>query len=364
MQDGPKPLTPGDPVPLFKAPAATNPRFEFGSVAGRWIVVLALGQARQPASQAALAVLAARRELFDDDRATCFVVTMDRTDLAEGRVADSIPGIRVFDDFGGTASQAFGTLLANEGERVTYAPLALLIDPGLRVHGALPLEQTGRLLDHLAALPAPDAHAGIALHAPVMILPRVFETSLCDALIAAFHASGGEASGFMREKDGRTVLVQDAGFKQRRDHLLADDAPLRGATRERILRRVVPEIAKAFQFKATRMERYLVARYGANEGHFRPHRDNTTQGTAHRRFAVSINLNDGFDGGGLRFPEFGGHPYKAPPGAAVVFGCGLLHEVMPVTAGERFAFLPFLYDDAAAAIRAENAKFLDMREAG
>lgn len=351
-------------MPLFKAPTATNPRFEFGSVAGRWILVLALGQACQPAAQAALAALAARRALFDDDRATCFVVTMDRTDLAEGRVADSIPGIRVFDDFSGDASRALGTLLASEGDRVTYAPQALLIDPGLRVFAALPLEQAGRLLDHLEALPAPDAHAGIALHAPVLILPRVFENSLCEALVTAFRESGGEASGFMREKDGRTVLVQDAGFKQRRDHLLPEADALRAATRERILRRVVPEIAKAFQFKATRMERYLVARYGANEGHFRPHRDNTTQGTAHRRFAVSINLNDGFAGGGLRFPEFGSHAYKAPPGAAVVFGCGLLHEVMQVTAGERFAFLPFLYDDAAAAIRAENAKFVDVREAG
>jgi hypothetical protein len=30
-----------------------------------------------------------------------------------------------------------------------------------------------------------------------------------------------------------------------------------------------------------------------------------------------------------------------------------------VTGGERFAFLPFLYDDAAAAIRQANARFLE-----
>jgi hypothetical protein len=30
-----------------------------------------------------------------------------------------------------------------------------------------------------------------------------------------------------------------------------------------------------------------------------------------------------------------------------------------MTKGERFAFLPFLYDEAAAQIREENLKFLD-----
>ena len=43
----------------------------------------------------------------------------------------------------------------------------------------------------------------------------------------------------------------------------------------------------------------------------------------------------------------------------MVFGCGLLHEVKPVTQGERFAFLPFLYDDAAAEIRRQNAQYLE-----
>ena len=72
------------------------------------------------------------------------------------------------------------------------------------------------------------------------------------------------------------------------------------------MRRVTPEIRKVHQFEVTRMERYLVACYAAEDGgHFRPHRDNTTTGTAHRRFAVSVNLNDDFDGGEVSFPEYG-----------------------------------------------------------
>tara|TARA_B100000408_G_scaffold123993_1_gene105073 strand:- start:348 stop:731 length:384 start_codon:yes stop_codon:yes gene_type:complete len=112
---------------------------------------------------------------------------------------------------------------------------------------------------------------------------------------------------------------------------------------------------RAFQFRATRIERYLVACYEAGAGHFRPHRDNTTHGTAHRRFAVTINLNAGeYDGGDLRFPEFGQRTYRAPTGGAVVFSCSLLHEATPVTSGRRDAFLPFLYDEAARKVRDAN----------
>ncbi|MDO9525444.1 MAG: 2OG-Fe(II) oxygenase [Gemmobacter sp.] len=104
------------------------------------------------------------------------------------------------------------------------------------------------------------------------------------------------------------------------------------------------------------MERYLVGCYDATEGgHFRPHRDNTTLGTAHRRWAVSINLNDDFDGGEVSFPEYSSRGYKAPRGGAVIFSCSALHAVSRVTRGKRYAFLPFLYDDAAAAIREANA---------
>ena len=78
-------------------------------------------------------------------------------------------------------------------------------------------------------------------------------------------------------------------------------------------------------------------------------------GTAHRRFACTINLNaEDYEGGDLRFPEFGPQTYRAPTGGAVVFSCSLLHEATDVTRGRRYAYLPFLYDDAAAAIRQVN----------
>jgi hypothetical protein len=38
----------------------------------------------------------------------------------------------------------------------------------------------------------------------------------------------------------------------------------------------------------------------------------------------------------------------------VVFSCSLLHEALPIIRGQRFAYLPFLYDEAGAAIRQAN----------
>jgi predicted 2-oxoglutarate/Fe(II)-dependent dioxygenase YbiX len=151
----------------------------------------------------------------------------------------------------------------------------------------------------------------------------------------------------MVQMGGKTVPVHDPFHKRRSDHYVSD-ASLITEIRARVERRIVPEIAKAYQFDVTRMERYLVGCYRAEEGgHFAAHRDNTTAATAHRRFAVSINLNHDYDGGEIGFPEYGSRTYKPPAGGAVVFSCSLLHAVSPVTRGRRYVFLPFLHDDAA-----------------
>jgi len=54
------------------------------------------------------------------------------------------------------------------------------------------------------------------------------------------------------------------------------------------------------------------------------------------------------------FPEFGRKTYRAPHGGALVFSCGALHQVTPITRGRRYAFLAFLYSEADAAKREAN----------
>ena len=342
-------LLTGDPFPSFRAPGNSNPNSAFDSAAGRYLVLAVLSGASDAEIEAATALAARHRAKFDDDSRSFFGLLPDRPEW-RGRLPDAMPGVRWLYDFGAVRDLA---------QVPDGPPQWIVIDPSMRVLACAGPDRAEELLAGLDHLPPPDRHAGVASHAPVLILPRIFEPGFCQVLIDHYDRVGGQESGFMREVDGVTKLMTDPNHKKRSD-VLIEDQSLVTAARARIARRLVPEIKKAFQYEATRIERYLVATYdAATGGYFRPHRDNTTKGTAHRRFAVSINLNHDFDGGDLRFPEYGATTLRPPPGGAVVFSCSLLHEATPVTRGRRYAFLPFLYDEAAARVREENLKFLD-----
>ncbi|MFN3789926.1 2OG-Fe(II) oxygenase [Massilia sp.] len=352
---------PGDPIPEFVGSTAHNPRYTFYTTAGRYVVLSFLGSAGIAAVREVVGHVERRRALFDDEHLCFFGVSVDPDDEAHGRVRTILPGIRYFRDLDRQLSMRFGAL-AGDGASA-YRPFTLVLDPMLRVLANIPLlnpEQHKRALeDAIGRLPPVAQHAGTELHAPVLILPRVFEEDLCRELIALYERQGGVESGFMREVNGKTVEVRERSFKQRKDvefDTRPEFAALRQAIHARLQRRLLPEVKRAFQFDITRIERHLVARYDASEGgFFRPHKDNTTPGTAHRRFACTINLNAGeYRGGELRFPEFGPRCYRAPTGGAVVFSCSLLHEATPVLEGTRYAFLPFFYDEEAARQRARN----------
>jgi predicted 2-oxoglutarate/Fe(II)-dependent dioxygenase YbiX len=353
-------FTPGEPVPAFHARSSNNPRFAFDTTAGRWIMVLIPGSMAPPGLADRLAAMVGPHAARLDSRhAYMLVIGTDPADEQARRLADG-PGRRVLWDDNGSARRALRAVTPEGGLRTGW----LLLDPMLRVFRAWPLDQGAEAMATLAALPPPAEHAGVKVVAPVLVLPRVFEPAFCQRLIAEYERIGGGESGFMRDEGGRTVGVMDASHKRRRDAFLEDEA-LRAQIRARLNARLVPEIRRAFQYEVTRLERYVVACYdAADQGFFRAHRDNTTRATAHRRFAVTMNLNTGaYEGGELNFPEFGPQTYTAPAGGAVVFSCSLLHEARPVTRGRRYAFLPFLYDETAATVREEGARFLGRNDA-
>ena len=359
-------LTPGDPAPWFVAATSANPNYVFATAAGRYIALCFFGSAAAAPIRAMLAAFSSRPEVFDDDHACVFAVSIDPEDNGREGISDRMPGLRVFWDFDRRVSRLYGVCGPDDaggapgGGHVVYAPTTFLLDANLRVIAVLPIDDPAaharELTDLVAALPAIGESDGLA---PVLILPRVFEPRFCRELIELYEREGGEDSGFMRDEGGRTVGLVDHSHKRRRDHFIVDDS-VRAAIRARVVRRLVPEIAKAFQFQATLQERYLIACYDAGEGgYFRPHRDNTTRGTAHRRLAVTINLNaEDYQGGDLRFPEFGPRTYRAETGGAVVFSCSLLHEATEIKSGRRYCVLPFLYDDAAAELRKRNLQYL------
>ncbi|MBO9546558.1 2OG-Fe(II) oxygenase [Caulobacter sp.] len=344
-------LLPGDPAPSFFAVSRGNPRYAFDVAAGRYLLLALVGEGDDAFVETVERVVIEQAERLDGDGLAFFGLLRD-TERWNSR-EDRLPGARWLLDEAGAAFTALGA--ADEPGWSGW----ILVDPNFRILAALSADQTELLARILPGLPPVATHSGVELHAPVLVVPRLFEPELCQTLIAAYEADGGAASGFMREVEGRTVEIRDANHKIRRD-LMLPAGELRDAVRARIQRRLAPQIAKAFQFAATRMERDLVACYdAADHGFFRAHRDNTTKGTAHRRFAVTINLNaEDYEGGDLRFPEFGPRTYRAPTGGAVVFSCSLLHEALPVTKGKRYAFLPFLYDEAGAQVREQNAGYV------
>ena len=350
------PLGLGEAAPWFScATLDGSDAYAFDTAGGRAVLLLFFGSTANETAQAALAALQARRDLFDDENAAFFGITVDPSDAAEKRIRRQLPGIRFFLDHDRTVSRRYGA--AEPPPSAGYRGHWLLLDRALRVRGRFPLSESEAALDAMARLsaapPMPD-------WAPVLAVPDVFEPALCRRLIDLYEADGGEESGFMRDVGGMTKMLVDPRHKVRRDYLIEEPALARELNL-RLLHRLLPMVKRAFQYSATRVERLLVGCYEAETGgHFRAHRDDTSKGTAHRRFAVTINLNAGeYEGGDLMFPEYGPRTYCAPTGGAIVFSCSLLHQAMPVTRGRRFAFLPFLYDDMGAKLREENARFLE-----
>ncbi|MFK4044706.1 2OG-Fe(II) oxygenase [Roseomonas mucosa] len=189
--------------------------------------------------------------------------------------------------------------------------------------------------------------------APILIIPAAFSPDLCSAMCRALDEGETRESGFMwPQEDGRIGERIEPRLKVRTDHYLGED--LAGAASSAIIDRVLPKVRQAFQFDVTRIERHMVARY-ARGGHFAAHKDDLLPGTRHRKFALSVILNDAFWGGALEFPEFG--PDKVfwePSGTAVVFSCSLEHRVTRVEEGARYAYLTFLYDEAGEALRQQE----------
>ena len=356
--DGAMPLAavlPGDAAPWFQVRSIANERFHFDTCAGRYLLLAFVASASGGVGAAAAAAFGTRTDLFDGYNAALMVVSADPADEAGKRLGET-GSVKAFWDFDRAVARFYG--IADEQAAFGVRPTLFLVDPGLRVVAVRPLrtmEDAQAMLDLLARLPRVERPQPFVRQAPVLLVDHVFEPGLCRALIDYCESQGTVDSGYMTQIGDKTVGVVDYGHKRRQDCWIRDET-LMAATRARILRRLVPQIEKAYQFRVTRLERYIVACYDAEiGGYFRPHRDNTTTGTAHRRFAVTINLNaEQYRGGDLRFPEFGNRIFRAPTGGAVVFSCGLLHEATPVISGRRYAFLPFLYDEAAAEIRARN----------
>ncbi len=250
--------------------------------------------------------------------------------------------LQMFRDEKSAVSSAYGLGELQEG-------VVLVLDANLRVLGSVRPADGETAVQELQSLlgeARKEVEAlEIGIQAPVLLIPHVLDREVCEFLTQVWHNEGNQETGVEQSRGTERAETIDHGNKSRSDHIVMDEK-LIGMLSATIGRRVMPEIQRAFAYTATRFEGFKIACYdSASGGFFNAHRDNLSPATVHRRFALSLSLNEGYEGGFLRFPEFGPHLYRPEPGCAVVFSCSHLHEVTLVTGGRRFVLLSFLFGE-------------------
>jgi hypothetical protein len=219
-------------------------------------------------------------------------------------------------------------------------PLAIIVDAADRVAAVLPQPTPDAIAARVTQLYAASQPAVVQAKAPVLLLERVVDPDLCRTLIGYWQRHD-KVSNTVGGLQGNIVN----GDVKRRHDVQLDDSRLFVQLRDCLVRRVVPAILRAFHTSIMVIEAPIIGCYDVESGgRFGRHRDNTSSHTAHRQFALSVNLNpdEEYAGGELRFPEFGRELYRPVAGGALVFSSSLLHEVVPLRRGRRFGVFTFL----------------------
>lgn len=174
--------------------------------------------------------------------------------------------------------------------------------------------------------------------APVMVLPRVLEPDFCQQVIRLWHKGDHQDTGV----SSRYGNVGIAELKRTEDYMVTEPM-MQKAISDKLAYRIGPELVKVFAFdREFTFDAHVILSYSAEGNHFfSAHRDNGAPTTVDRAFAVSLNLNDDFEGGELVFPEYAGVKVSPPAGAAAIFSCSVLHQALPVTRGRRFVLTTF-----------------------
>lgn len=246
-----------------------------------------------------------------------------------------------------------GGAFADYGVSASGAPVVFVLDANQHLLGttSVPGPDLGEaLLEQLRSQAESRRTRLMERHPPVLVQPGVFSREDCRRLITLFNMEGNvwvePGHGDKGMTSDYKMRVPEYGRGDRVDHWVINTAT-RDFITSRLSRRMSPEIQKSFQYRITKAETYRIGCYeGQRGGDLHGHRDNTSPLVAHRRFAVSVNLNtEEFEGGELRFPEFGDQRYRPETGAAIAFSCSLLHEALPVTSGQRYVLMAFLFGE-------------------
>ncbi|MBX3497901.1 MAG: 2OG-Fe(II) oxygenase [Alphaproteobacteria bacterium] len=345
------PFRPGDRFPEVALPGVDGMGHKLSwSVQGEPLVVVALGDVRLLTAGPMGGLIAS---IADAGASTAVIVGANIT-AAQGALkgfampgGGSVPPVLCDPD-----RRVLATLLAPDPAQgasvgAPHDHRLIVLDANQRLVDAFTGADVEALRDAvLAAIAAaradrPPETVLFGSAAPVMMLPRVFEPAFCRSLIEQW-TSGERSDGGVSSRYGN---VMAADRKRTEDHIVRDPAMVKQIT-DRLAYRVGPELMRLFSWEAEfAFDAPVILSYAAGQQHFfRAHRDNGTPQTADRTFAVSLNLNEDYEGGELVFPEFGPTRYKPKAGMAAIFSCSLLHEALPVSEGRRFVLTTFFRD--------------------
>ena len=326
----------GDRIPNFQLPSNDGLKriFYFELKGGVIILLVARGSAAH--INDCLVELSSCMGVIDNLQGQVFGITDDIS-----KVKENSSSAIIFEDKEGKLCN----LLLSEpgGKNGTLKLLAL--DPNQRVLAQFSIDDVKRdvnnsiaALDRILNIPRPPATT-LQYGAPALLMDNLIDLDLCSRLIKSWKSNHQEG----QVNDGKNN-APDASIKKNREHVVRDP-DLRREIAGTIGPRIMPELEKAFNFQQRlRFEAFTVLSYSDDrEDFFAPHRDNLRE-TQKRRFAMSLNLNEGYEGGELWFPEYGKHKYLPAAGAGVIFSCSLLHEALPVTKGQRWVMVTFMCD--------------------
>ena len=341
-------LSRGERAPDFILPSLDGTPTRFYAKAGGTPTVLLFSDANQIDT-----ILCLSEELKNRPSIKMSILAILENNLppAQSVTAKNKIDFPVFLDTQGTIKTAYR--LVDDEKNIIF-----LLDANLRVLTSILLEDIQLAVKRLISLYTESwSHVEpleIKTQAPALLLPNVLDPELCLHLIDVWETEGNVATGVELSQENRRQEVIISDSKSRRDHIVTDQKLLRLLSSS-IGRRVMPELQRAFAFQATRFEGFKIVCYdAATSGFFSAHRDNLSPSTAHRRFALSLNLNQDYEGGYLRFPEFGPNLYQPEVGEAIVFSCSHLHEVTEMKNGRRFALLSFLFSEADSQSRSKS----------
>lgn len=343
----PMPIAEGDFIPFFSLEDETGKKREIQLYGGHHVALYFIPNA-QGASFTALCdgFTKHKKALASYDLTPIGIIPCSPAELGALKEKGDM---RLWSDAERVVGNIFG---AYDNDVVCF-----LLSPNLQVRKIYRLD-SGDIAAHFAQLeddcstlfPVDAPHVA-KNHAPVLVVPHVLSKERCEKLIAYWHAN----EKFQGKVGADVHSTYNKSAKIRSDVMIKGE--LQAKLDEVLSGTLFPEIEKVFGLEVTRREEYKIGCYDAEEGgFFNQHRDNFESSLSHRRYAMTLNLNDDFEGGGLNFPEYGQDVYKTEAGSAVIFPCSLMHRATKVAKGKRFMLVSFFYGEEEAMKRFEMLK--------